>query len=132
MKVYFAGSIRGGRKDAELYSKVIVAMKEKHQVLTEHVGDLSLSTVEDKGDKAIYEQDTTWLRECDVVVAECTQVSLGVGYELAYAEARGKEVHIFYRPMETQLSAMLAGNERFHIHRYTDEAEILAQVRNIQ
>jgi nucleoside 2-deoxyribosyltransferase len=131
MKVYFAGSIRGGRQDAELYRKVIAALKEKHQVLTEHVGDLSLSTVEDKGDKAIYEQDTTWLRECDVVVAECTQVSLGVGYELAYAEARGKEVHIFYRPRETQLSAMLAGNERFHIHRYTNENEILAQVKNI-
>ena len=131
MKVYFAGSIRGGRQDAELYRKVIAALKEKHQVLTEHVGDLSLSTVEDKGDKAIYEQDTTWLRECDVVVAECTQVSLGVGYELAYAEAHGKEVHIFYRPRETQLSAMLAGNERFHIHRYADETEILAQVKNI-
>ena len=131
MKVYFAGSIRGGRQDAELYRKVIAALKEKHQVLTEHVGDLSLSTVEDKGDKAIYEQDTTWLRECDVVVAECTQVSLGVGYELAYAEAHGKEVHIFYRPRETQLSAMLAGNERFSIHHYTDESEILAQVRNI-
>lgn len=58
MKVYFAGSIRGGRQDAELYRKVIAALKEKHQVLTEHVGDLSLSAVEDKGDKAIYEQDT--------------------------------------------------------------------------
>ena len=38
MKIYFAGSIRGGRKDAELYRKVIAALKEKHQVLTEHVG----------------------------------------------------------------------------------------------
>ena len=131
MKIYFAGSIRGGRKDAELYCKVIAALKERHQVLTEHVGDLSLSTVEDKGDKAIYEQDTAWLRECDLVVAECTQVSLGVGYELAYAEAHGKEVHIFYRPQECQLSAMLSGNERFHIHRYADEDEILAQVREL-
>lgn len=131
MKVYFAGSIRGGRKDAELYRKLIAALKEKHQVLTEHVGDLSLSTVEDKGDKAIYEQDTAWLRDCDIVVAECTQVSLGVGYELAYAEAHGKEVHIFYCSKETQLSAMLAGNERFHIHQYADEAEILALVRHI-
>lgn len=49
MKIYFAGSIRGGRKDAELYRRVISALKEKHQVLTEHVGDLSLSTVEDQG-----------------------------------------------------------------------------------
>ena len=62
MKIYFAGSIRGGRQDAELYRKVIAVLKENHQVLTEHVGDLSLSTVEDKGDKAIYEQDTAWMR----------------------------------------------------------------------
>ena len=129
MKIYFAGSIRGGRQDAELYRKVITALKEKHQVLTEHVGNLSLSTTEDKGDKAIYEQDMAWLRESDLVVAECTQVSLGVGYELAYAEAHGKEVHIFYRPKETQLSAMLSGNEYFHIHQYDSEEELLAQVR---
>ena len=129
MKIYFAGSIRGGRQDAELYRKVIAALKEKHLVLTEHVGDLSLSTVEDKGDKAIYEQDMAWLRESDLVVAECTQVSLGVGYELSYAEAHCKEVHIFYRPKETQLSAMLSGNEYFHIHQYDSEEELLAQVR---
>ena len=129
MKIYFAGSIRGGRQDAELYRKVITALQEKHQVLTEHVGDLSLSTVENKGDKAIYEQDMAWLRESDLVVAECTQVSLGVGYELAYAEAHSKEVHIFYRPKETQLSAMLSGDEYFHIHQYDSEDEILAQVR---
>ena len=131
MKIYFAGSIRGGRQDAELYHKVIAALKEKHQVLTEHVGDLSLSTTEDKGDKAIYEQDMAWLRESDLVIAECTQVSLGVGYELAYAEAHDKEVHIFYRPKETQLSAMLSGNEYFHIHQYNSEEELLAQIRTL-
>ena len=124
MKIYFAGSIRGGRQDAELYRKVIAVLKEKHQVLTEHVGDLGLSTVEDKGDKAIYEQDTAWLRECDVVVAECTQVSLGVGYELAYAEAHGIPCHIFYDRGKTQLSAMLTGNPYFHIHPYEKEQEI--------
>ena len=59
------------------------------------------------------------------------QVSLGVGYELAYAEAHNKEVHIFYRPKEIKLSAMLAGNERFHIHRYENADEILAQVREM-
>lgn len=95
------------------------------------MGDLSLSIVEDKGDKAIYEQDTAWLRECDVVVAECTQVSLGVGYELAYAEAYNKEAHIFYRPNETQLSAMLSGNEYFKIHRYNSEDELLELVKKM-
>ncbi|MGN0940138.1 MAG: nucleoside 2-deoxyribosyltransferase [Selenomonadaceae bacterium] len=85
-KVYFAGSIRGGRQDAELYRKIISAINETDKVLTEHVGDLSLSLVERQGDKAIYEQDTAWLRESDIVIAECSQPSLGVGYELAYAE----------------------------------------------
>ena len=130
-KIYFAGSIRGGRVDAKLYSRMIAHMKHMgHTVLTEHVGSSNLCLVEQgHTDAAIYLQDTAWLRECDVVVAECTQVSLGVGYELAYAEAHGKEVHIFYRPKETMLSAMLSGNEYFHIHQYDSEEELLAQVR---
>lgn len=61
----------------------------------------------------------------------CTQVSLGVGYELAYAEAHDKEVHIFYRPAKTQLSAMLTGNEYFHIHKYVTEEEVLNKVREL-
>ena len=31
-------------------------------------------------DERIYQQDTAWLRECDLVIAECTRPSLGVGY----------------------------------------------------
>ena len=36
----------------------------------------------------IYERDTEWIRASDVLIAECTNPSHGVGYELAYAEAR--------------------------------------------
>ena len=38
-----------------------------------------------------------WLRESDVIVAECTCPSLGVGYELAYAEAKGKRRPLRHR-----------------------------------
>ena len=37
-KVYFAGSIRGGRADADLYREMIEYIKETADVLTEHVG----------------------------------------------------------------------------------------------
>ena len=99
-KIYFAGSIRGGRADAALYARLIAHMKLRHTVLTEHVGSpTAFPTVErSMTDADIYEQDMAWLRESDVVIAECTTPSLGVGYELAYAEARGKQVHIFYDP----------------------------------
>ena len=125
-KVYFAGSIRGGRQDAELYKRLIVYIQREHVVLTEHVGDLSKSKLENvpNRDVAIYEQDTAWLRESDVVIAECTTTSLGVGYELGYAEAHGIPVHIFYDKSRTVLSAMLTGDKYFHIHPYHFEEEI--------
>lgn len=132
-KVYFAGSIRGGRADAELYGRVIRHIQEEHIVLTEHIGDLSLSKLEgvENSDVAIYEQDTAWLREADLLIAECTTPSLGVGYELAYAESHNIPVHIFYDKSRTRLSAMLAGDKYFHIHPYVGEEELLQMVDKV-
>ena len=76
------------------------------------------------GDAAIYDQDTAWLRRSAAVIAECTCPSLGVGYELAYAEHHGKPVHIFYNRSKSHLSAMLTGDNYFNIHPYSSEEEI--------
>ena len=132
-KIYFAGSIRGGRNDADLYKRIIEFIQREHIVLTEHVGDLSLSKTEGMKDcdVAIYEQDTAWLRESDLVIAECTTPSLGVGYELAYAEKENKPVHIFYNKSRTNLSAMLTGNKYFFIHPYKNEEEIYDIIQSI-
>lgn len=132
-KVYFAGSIRGGRADAELYGRVIRHIQKENIVLTEHIGDLSLSKLEgvENSDVVIYEQDTAWLREADLLIAECTTPSLGVGYELAYAESHNIPVHIFYDKSRTRLSAMLAGDKYFHIHPYVGEEELLQMVDKV-
>ena len=126
-KIYFAGSIRGGRADAALYARLIAHMKQRHTVLTEHVGSPTVFPTVERGmtDGEIYEQDMAWLRESDIVIAECTTPSLGVGYELAYAEAHGKPVHIFYDPARCCLSAMLTGDPYFRIHPYGSEAELI-------
>lgn len=124
-KIYFAGSIRGGRIDAELYARMIRYMQKDAAVLTEHIGSPHLNLMEQgKRDIDIYDQDTAWLGESDVVIAECTCPSLGVGYELAYAEKLGKPCHIFYDKSKAQLSAMLTGNPYFIIHPYENESEI--------
>ena len=125
MKIYFAGSIRGGRIDAALYRRMIEYMQQNHVVLTEHIGSPDLNVKEQgKRDVEIYDQDTAWLRESDILIGECTCPSLGVGYELAYAEKIGKPCHIFYDRTKTNLSAMLTGNQYFHIHPYEKEADI--------
>lgn len=131
-KIYFAGSIRGGRIDADLYNRMITYMQKTDIVLTEHIGSPHLNLMEQgKKDADIYSQDTAWLRESDILIAECTCPSLGVGYELAYAEKHGKPCHIFYDRTKTQLSAMLTGNPYFHIHPYEDESEIYGTIDSI-
>lgn len=131
-KVYFAGSIRGGRVDAALYERIIRYIQRRAVVLTEHVGRPDLAVTEQgKKDEDIYLQDTSWLRESEVVIAECTCPSLGVGYELAYAEAAGKPCHVFYNREKTQLSAMIRGNRYFTIHPYSSEDEIFGILDSI-
>lgn len=36
-KIYFAGSIRGGREDAALYQRIIQYINKTEVVLTEHI-----------------------------------------------------------------------------------------------
>lgn len=39
MKIYFAGSIKGGRDKKEDYYKIINELKKYGEVLTEHIGE---------------------------------------------------------------------------------------------
>lgn len=113
LKIYFAGSIRGGRGDAARYQELIQFLAAFGTVLTEHVGDPELTEAGDDGpnDPAIHDRDMAWLRSCDLIVAEVTRPSLGVGYELGWACALGKPVLALYRSqLGKRLSAMIAGS----------------------
>ena len=67
-----------------------------------------------RDERFIYDRDMAWLRECDAVVSEVTQPSLGVGYELGQAEAFGKPVLCLFRTTAGRsLSAMIRGNTTF-------------------
>jgi hypothetical protein len=112
MKIYFAGSIRGGREDAALYFEIIGYLKNFGEVLTEHVGDAGLLAADDDGlsDSYIHERDVEWLQSAEVLVAEVTTVSMGVGYEIGRAVEAGKKVLCLFRPgAGKHLSAMIAG-----------------------
>ena len=128
MKLYFAGSIRGGRADQALYARLIAHLKARHTVLTEHVGAPSAFPTVEAGmtDGAIWAQDMAWLRESDAVIAGCSTPSLGVGYELAMAQTLGKPVHIFFDRRRGYLSAMLTGDPYYRIHPYESDAELFA------
>ncbi|XP_067938965.1 5-hydroxymethyl-dUMP N-hydrolase-like [Watersipora subatra] len=131
-KVYFCGSIRAGRGDADLYHKIIQKLTSCGvEVLTEFVGwDCSKmkNQNEERGlrdDRDIHNQDVQFLSQADAVVAEVTQPSLGVGYELGRAVAMNKKILCLYRPQpDKRLSAMIRGAEdgdRFVVRDYKIE-----------
>lgn len=127
-KIYFSGSIRGGRTDQSLYAELIDHMKKNHIVLTEHIGYQNAASP--MSDEDIYTRDINWLKQCDLVIAECTTPSLGVGYELAYGEQLKKPVYILCRE-DANLSAMLQGNPYFHLFFYERVEQIYTYLDEI-
>ena len=124
--VYFSASVRGGREELALYQEWIRRLKTKTRVLTDFLGDgdLEKREAETVSDWEIYDRDMALLEECDILIAECTAPSLGVGYEIAAAEALGKPVVLLMRKnTPRRLSAMLSGNPRFPLILYEGVGE---------
>ena len=129
MKIYFAGAIRGGRDETDIYNNIITYLSSKAEVLTEHVGSSELTTIGEtnRSDGEIFLRDMEWLQSADLVIAEVTTPSLGVGYELGIAEKLGMPVLCLYRPIKgKRLSAMISGNEKFNCQAYQtlDDAKV--------
>ena len=126
MKIYFAGSIRGGRDDHALYLEIIEQLNEYGQVLTEHIGDAELSVLGEAGvDREIHDRDLDWLKDASYMVAEVTTPSLGVGYEIGKAtEWRKPTLCIFRRSSGRALSAMIAGSSGVSVREYESVAEL--------
>lgn len=118
LKVYFCGSIRAGRGDVEIYGRIVEMLGKYGTVLTPFVADpnLTVHSAEEgkaKTDKEIYDRDMSLLEECHAIVAEVTQPSLGVGFELGRGVAMNKKILCLYRPQpEKRLSAMVRGAEK--------------------
>jgi len=111
--IYFCGSIRAGRQDVDLYQRIIQKLEKFGQVLTPFVGDKSITikgSEREGGDKGIHDYDVGLLQRSDYIVAEVTQPSLGVGYEIGRAVAMDKKILCLYRPQDGKLlSAMIRG-----------------------
>lgn len=117
LKVYFACSINGGG-DTSLYLTILEMIKATGaDVLSEiFVHDVINLGGSPLPSDQIYTRDVNMIKACDVVIAEVTNPSLGVGYELAYAEKLGRPILcLFNKTIRNNLSAMVAGNPYNHV-----------------
>lgn len=129
-KIYFACSIRGGRSEQQAYTQIVEIIKQHAELLTEIFADGKLTPMGSPGNvNDIYKQDVAWVSQADATIAEVTNPSLGVGYEIAKAEQLGKPILCLYRPSPSKsLSAMISGNPKVKIFNYTEIAQVKAAV----
>ncbi len=126
MRIYFAASIAGGRTYLPAYRQMVSFLKENgHTVLTEHI--VAPDVLKDElpfTAPQIYRRDIDWLESSDRVIAEISNPSLGVGYEICYALDCGKPVLCLYQ-CGLFISRMITGIDRpgVTIGEYGDESE---------
>lgn len=126
MKIFFAGSIRGGRKDSKIYARAIDLLSNYGQVLNKHVGDMGLSALGEKGSTLqIHKREMMRIQKADILIADITIPSLGVGYEIAKAEEMGKKILCIYRKIEGKsISAMISGSKNLTLKKYKNVGDI--------
>ena len=123
--IYFACSIRGGREDAEIYAELVQYIKKKVNVLSEIFADGKLTSKGmNKPSEEIWKTDTDWVKRADGIIAEVSNPSLGVGYEIALAENLSKPILALFRQNnKRRLSAMIDGAPGVQVINYTELSE---------
>ncbi len=106
-------------------------MKTVNQTWNELFDDKLNEKGEDISENAIFERDTEWLKESDIIVAEVTQPSLGVGYEIAIGESLGKRIICLFKQKSGNLSAMIKGNRKLEVLEYKSFKELSVKLKQV-
>ena len=126
MNIYFACSITGGRQDELVYQKLVAALQEVgHHVPTALLASPEVMPLEGVvSAQDVYGRDVAWITGCDLLLAEISTPSHGVGYEIGYALTLGKRVLCLHR-QGRKISKMILGNPdpRLTVCAYTTPEE---------
>ncbi len=133
MNIYFSGSIYGGRQKLEEYKKLVNELSKFGTVLNKEVADDDVIDNEiNVSDNDIFESLVERMDKADIIFAEVTVPSLGVGYEIGYADKSNKKIICVYDKNVTQkITTMLRGNKNLKIIPYEDLSEIVNNLENI-
>lgn len=128
MKIYFTASTSGNGDLVPLYTHIIHLIKKHSVTLTSGPQIISEKMlVQDKKltSQQIYERQQKRIEESDLVIAETSKPSHGVGGEIVYALSLGKPVlALVHTKFEDHISPMLAGNpsENLFIEFYEEDS----------
>ena len=133
MKIYVSGSIYGGRQKIETYKTMIEALELYGEVCDKEIIDEDIIKKEEyQDDEKIFESLVKRLESSDLIFAEVTVPSLGVGYELGIADKLGKKIIAIYDlNMIDKVSTMIRGNKNIKLLGYHNISEIVNKLDEI-
>src|SRR5579862_7561382 len=93
MRVYLACTVRGERSGVLAGRAICQRLQQLgHEVLTTHLLKEDVESAEAQlTEQEVYRRDLDWLSQCDVLVAEASGSSYGVGFEVGYLIGRARE-----------------------------------------
>src|SRR5438477_1362405 len=117
MRIYLACTVRGDRSGA-LAGRAIAERLQRHghEVLTMHLLADTVDAAESQlTEEEVYRRDIEWLSTCDVLVAEASGSSYGVGFEVGYVLGRarhtGQQIVVLYDAERRHaISRLITGN----------------------
>ena len=133
MKIYVSGSIYGGTQKIDIYKIMIDELEKYGEVLDKQIADIN--TIENEKyqkDEEVFEDLERKIMMADIIFAEVTIPSLGVGYELGFADKIGKKIIAIYDETYTRkVSTMIRGNKRIKLIPYTDINDICKKMNKL-
>src|SRR5258708_40118922 len=93
MRIYLACTVRGERNGVLAGRAICERLQQLgHEVLTTHLLAEDVESAEAHlTEQQVYRRDLDWLSQCDVLVAEASGSSYGVGFEVGYLIGRARE-----------------------------------------
>lgn len=133
MLIYVCGSIYGGTQKIDTYKSMISELEKNGVVLNKQIADLNTIANEFfRNDEDIYNDLEEKLKKADIVFAEVSVPSLGVGYELGFADRLGKRIIAIYDENYTnKVSTMIRVNKRLRLIPYKNIEEILKNMKEL-
>ena len=117
MRIYLACTVRGDRGAVGAARRIAAHLQAAgHEVLTSHLLDDDVDSKEGSlSSEAVFERDLRWLESCDLLVAEASGSSYGVGFEVGYILGRGattgqRVLLVYDRAREGAISRLISGN----------------------
>ena len=133
VKIYLACTVRGDRSAVTVLREIADLLERSgHTVLTRHLLDDNVDSAESAlTERDVFARDMQWLAAADVLVADASGSSYGVGFEVGYvlgmSGGTNQRVLLLYNAArQATLSRLIVGTDhpRCTVYAYTNATDI--------